>query len=248
LDTDSYGSVALPVDQQVADFRQSRLVRFTHRVHGGRAGRFGCYCHGRHASRDRAGSPTFAQWGAEWLRRSRTNLLAGSTQGERARLFTGKLRRCQTQVKVGGSRRTAVLRRCCGKGSCFGQSDQGGTAGRGGANRRSCAWRASTGHGADPAMPAPVPPAEPRASTVENSVLLARGDSLFGVGDVASAQLFYARAADARDSQAALRLGKTHDPFFIVRARLNGVRGDFAVTTRRYRRARDLGARKAENR
>jgi hypothetical protein len=71
-------------------------------------------------------------------------------------------------------------------------------------------------------MPAPAPPAEPRASTVENSALLAGGVSLFGVGDVASAGLFYARAADAGDSQAALRLGETYDPLFIVRARLNG--------------------------
>jgi len=94
-------------------------------------------------------------------------------------------------------------------------------------------------------MPAPAPPAEPRASTVENSALLARGDPLFGVGDVASARLFYARAADAGDSQAALRLGKTHDPFHRAGS-LERVRGDLAVATRRYRRARDLGARKAE--
>ncbi len=85
-----------------------------------------------------------------------------------------------------------------------------------------------------------------RASTAEISALLARGDSLFGIGDVASARLFYERATDAGDAQAALRLGETYDPFFLMRVRLNGVRGDLAVATRWYRRARDLGASEAE--
>jgi hypothetical protein len=96
-------------------------------------------------------------------------------------------------------------------------------------------------------MPAPAkPPAKLRASTAESSALLARGDSLFGVGDVASARLFYERATDAGDAQAALRLGETFDPVFLARARLNGVRGDLAVATHWYRRARDLGASEAE--
>src|SRR5216683_1319726 len=97
------------------------------------------------------------------------------------------------------------------------------------------------------AIPAPAAPSEElRASTAEISALLARGDSLFGIGDVASARLFYDRATDAGDAQAALRLGETYDPFFLMRARLNGVRGDLAVATRWYRRARDLGASEAE--
>ncbi len=103
--------------------------------------------------------------------------------------------------------------------------------------------------GAAPAVviPAPAaPPEELRASTAEISALLARGDWLFGIGDVASARLFYERATDAGDAQAALRLGETYDPFFLMRARLNGVRGDLAVATRWYRRARDLGASEAE--
>ncbi len=41
-------------------------------------------------------------------------------------------------------------------------------------------------------------------------------------------------------------MGETYDPFFLMRARLNGVRGDLAVATRWYRRARDLGASEAE--
>ena len=93
---------------------------------------------------------------------------------------------------------------------------------------------------------AAAPPVEPSASTVEISALLARGDSLFGVGDVASARLFYERATNAGDAQAALKLGETYDPLFLARARLNGVRGDFAAATRWYRRARDLGSSEAE--
>ena len=95
------------------------------------------------------------------------------------------------------------------------------------------------------------PPAEPRASTLkisagEISSLLTRGDSLFGVRDVTSARLYYERAADAGDAQAALRLGETYDPSFLAWARLNEVRGDPVVATRWYRRARELGNPEAE--
>jgi len=95
------------------------------------------------------------------------------------------------------------------------------------------------------------PPAEPRASALkisagEISSLLTRGDSLFGVRDVTSARLYYERAADAGDAQAALRLGETYDPSFLAGARLNEVRGDPVVATRWYRRARELGNPEAE--
>lgn len=105
------------------------------------------------------------------------------------------------------------------------------------------------GPGTAPTVSSPAaaaPPVEPGASTVEISGLLARGDSLFGVGDVASARLFYERATNAGDAQAALKLGETYDPFFLARARFNWVRGDFAAATRWYRRARDLGSSEAE--
>ena len=95
------------------------------------------------------------------------------------------------------------------------------------------------------------PPDERRGSTskisaAEISSLLTRGDSLFGVGDVTSARLYYERAADAGDAQAALRLGESYDPSFLAWARLNGVRGDPVVATRWYRRARELGNPEAE--
>jgi TPR repeat protein len=76
-------------------------------------------------------------------------------------------------------------------------------------------------------------------------MLLARGDSLLGVGDIASARLFYERAADIGDGQAALRLGETYDPAFLERARLR-VQGDRARAVLWYQRARELGASEAE--
>jgi TPR repeat protein len=85
-----------------------------------------------------------------------------------------------------------------------------------------------------------------RSSAVGVSALLTRGDSLFGAGDVASARQFYERAANAGDAQAALKLGETYDPSFLALARLNGVRGDLAVATLWYRRARELGNPEAE--
>jgi class 3 adenylate cyclase len=94
--------------------------------------------------------------------------------------------------------------------------------------------------------PAAKPPTEPSAATRESPALVARGDELFAVGDVASARLFYEHASDAGNAAAALRLGETYDPVFLARARLNGVLGDLALARRWYRRARDLGASEAE--
>jgi TPR repeat protein len=93
---------------------------------------------------------------------------------------------------------------------------------------------------------AATPPSEPRASTAETAALLARGDSLFGVGDVSSARLFYERAADAGNGEAALRLGETYDPGFLERAKLRAVQGDVAAAVFWYRRARELGVAEAE--
>jgi TPR repeat protein len=81
--------------------------------------------------------------------------------------------------------------------------------------------------------------------SADTSMLLARGDSLLGMGDIASARLFYERAADTGDGQAALRLGETYDPAFLERARLR-VQGDRARAVLWYQRARELGASEAE--
>jgi hypothetical protein len=83
-------------------------------------------------------------------------------------------------------------------------------------------------------------------STEDREALLARGDTLLSVGDVASARLFYERAVDAGDGFAAIRLGETFDPRFLDRISLRSVRGDSAAAALWYRRARDLGATEAE--
>ena len=80
----------------------------------------------------------------------------------------------------------------------------------------------------------------------ELAALLARGDVLFSKGDLLAARLFYERAADGGNGQAALRLGETFDPVFLDQAHLRGARGDWSTALSWYRRARDLGVAEAE--
>jgi TPR repeat protein len=89
-------------------------------------------------------------------------------------------------------------------------------------------------------------PGSASLSNIDASVLLTRGDSLFGFRDFASARLFYERAANAGNGQAAIRLGQTYDPSFLEWARLRWVRGDAAAAAFWYRRARELGMSDAE--
>ena len=105
-----------------------------------------------------------------------------------------------------------------------------------------------------PAAPAPplqtdavsAKTAELSLSQDEVAALLARGDALVAKGDIASARLFYERAAEAADGQAALRLAEAYDPAFLARAHLGGARGDPLAAARWYRRARELGVSEAE--
>ena len=97
------------------------------------------------------------------------------------------------------------------------------------------------------ASPVPsAPPAGPLLSAPEIVALVARGDALFGKGDLAAARLLYERAADAGDGQAAVKLGETFDPVFLDHAPLRGVRGDSGTAMFWYRRARDLGSADAD--
>jgi TPR repeat protein len=75
--------------------------------------------------------------------------------------------------------------------------------------------------------------------------LLDRGDRLFTTGDLASARLFYERAADAGSGQAALRLGESYDPAFLKRIQLRSVPGDAELAISWYRRAQELGVPEA---
>ncbi len=75
---------------------------------------------------------------------------------------------------------------------------------------------------------------------------MARGDAFLAAGDIASARLFFERAANAGDGRAAMRMAVTFDAAFLGRAGLRGLRGDPDQAVFWYRRARDLGEAKAE--
>jgi hypothetical protein len=95
-----------------------------------------------------------------------------------------------------------------------------------------------------PVAPAP-PAASPHVSTQEIAELLARGDTLLRQGDITSARLFYERAANTGDGQAALRLGATFDPAFRGWEVLRGANSDPSKARLWYRRARELGEAEA---
>ena len=75
--------------------------------------------------------------------------------------------------------------------------------------------------------------------------LIGRGDALLGLGDFTSARLFYERAAETGNAEAALRLGESYDPAFLRRARLQA-QGDSTRAFFWYARARELGSSEAE--
>jgi hypothetical protein len=72
------------------------------------------------------------------------------------------------------------------------------------------------------------------------------GDVKILEGDVASARLFYERAADAGDARAALDLGNSFNPAFLDRLGVLGMRGNVVAAARWYRQARILGSPDAE--
>ena len=94
-----------------------------------------------------------------------------------------------------------------------------------------------------PSMPSASPP--PAGTVAE---LLERGDSFISIGDVASARVFYERAANSGDARAAVRMGATFDPVFLRRAGLRNTLSDPAQARSWYRRASGIGAGQAERR
>jgi len=85
-----------------------------------------------------------------------------------------------------------------------------------------------------------------RQSEQQLAVLVARGDALLRIRDIASARLFYERAADDGDGQAAFRVGATFDPIFLASLGLRAMHGDRARAVSWYRRAIALGATGAQ--
>jgi TPR repeat protein len=101
---------------------------------------------------------------------------------------------------------------------------------------------------AAPPVAAPPAPAKPALPPAEIAALRARGDALLATGDIVSARLFYERAAEGGDAQAALLAGQTFDPGFLARAGVRGVRGDRAQAAQWYHRAGALGSAEADRR
>jgi polysaccharide biosynthesis transport protein len=96
------------------------------------------------------------------------------------------------------------------------------------------------------AMP-PAVPTLPLLSVAEVAALVARGDAFVGMRDIASARLFYLRAAAAGDGRAAMRMAVTFDPEFLDRANIGGAFANPREALSWYQKARDLGAVQAES-
>lgn len=104
-----------------------------------------------------------------------------------------------------------------------------------------------------PPMPAASPPVakEPAPLTEEQKRALGfivRGRAQAQQGNIAAARLFYQRAAEADLAEGALALAGTYDPAELAAMGVAGVQPDIALARRWYEKARDLGAREAEER
>jgi TPR repeat protein len=73
--------------------------------------------------------------------------------------------------------------------------------------------------------------------------LLARGDAMLALGDLAVARLFYARAASLGSARAATSLGRTYDPEFLASIHATGITPDRAAASDWYRKGAALGDR-----
>jgi hypothetical protein len=96
-----------------------------------------------------------------------------------------------------------------------------------------------------PAMPrVDAPQAPPMSPDVRERTegFLARGRKLLEEGNIASARLFFRRAADEGLADGALALGSTFDPAELDRLHAIGIHPDAAEARHWYERARELGA------
>jgi TPR repeat protein len=80
------------------------------------------------------------------------------------------------------------------------------------------------------------------------AAMLTKGEELLAQGNIASARLFFRRAAEAGLGRAALALAATYDPDELDRLGVRGVQPDPAAARTWYERARQLGAVEAEER
>lgn len=92
-------------------------------------------------------------------------------------------------------------------------------------------------------MPAPSvkPPALSPEARAKAQAFVVRGETLRDEGNIASARLFFERAAEAGLAEGAMALGTTFDPHELARLRVHGLKPDIAAARRWYEKARDLG-------
>jgi TPR repeat protein len=84
-------------------------------------------------------------------------------------------------------------------------------------------------------------PVKPALGPDEIAMMVERGRALFDVGDIAAARLFFRRAADAGDSQAAIAMGSTYDPEVLARRSTRGIHGNAEEAQQWYKKAKDMG-------
>jgi hypothetical protein len=94
------------------------------------------------------------------------------------------------------------------------------------------------------APPPPIVPLDPE----EIATLLKRGHDFLKAGDVAAARLALRRAAAAGNERAALALGATFDPAFLVELGVLGFASDVTQARVWYQRALELGSNEASRR
>ena len=94
---------------------------------------------------------------------------------------------------------------------------------------------AAVGVPAKPGAPAPE-----TLSDADRTLFAQRGSELLAAGDIASARLFFERAANAGDARSALGMAMTFDPVELAKAGVRGVKGDQAKAEYWYQRARVL--------
>jgi len=106
-----------------------------------------------------------------------------------------------------------------------------------------------------PRPPVPVtsapPPREPPPLTEDQkraTAFIVRGRAQAAQGNIAAARLFYQRAAEADIAEGAFALAGTYDPAELALMGVAGVQPDIALARRWYEKARELGAREAEER
>jgi hypothetical protein len=104
---------------------------------------------------------------------------------------------------------------------------------------------------AAPIQVVPTPPSPPHMSAEERERalrLVKKGDQQLAEGGIAQARLLYERAAEAGLAEGAMAVAATYDPVELGRLGVRGFKPDPAVARRWYERARQLGAREAEQR